>query len=427
MSSNKLIRKLLKLKSIRVSGFFFAKWNTELHLIVKPYKNGCRCPECHRRCKIVRVMSERRKWRDIRVCGIMVYWHYAPKEVLCPTHGRIQEAISWAEYHGQITYRLEFLLLIYSQRMTQKAAAELLNLAKSTFSDLLHRSIKRIREGHRIRGLKKIGVDEISYRRGKKYATLVYDLERGVVVWVGKGKGSETINQFFTTFLSCYQRKKIKWASCDMSRAYINAIKKHCPNAKLVLDHFHITKALNNALDEVRKEEWRKLKQHDKKQGRTIKGLRWLLFRHANNRTKSDTRVLNQLKTSNRHIYRAWILKDEFAQFWCFSYAGAARTFAKKWMTAAAKSRLEPYRKFAVMLREHFEDIITYIGSRLTNAVGEGLNRIVRIVKNRASGFFGLEAFQDMIFLTVGDLDIPAQIPKKFDTAGVAPKPRRFA
>lgn len=416
MSPNKLIRKLLKLKSIRVLDFYFAERNTELHLIVKPHKNGCLCPECHRRSSIVRVMPERRKWRDIRVCGIRVYWHYTPKEVCCLTHGRIQEAIPWAESHGQITYRLEFLLLVYSQRMTQKAAAELLDMSASTFSDLLHRSIHRIREGHRIRGLKKVGVDEISYRRGKKYATLVYDLERGYVVWIGKGKGSETIDQFFTTCLSTYQREQIEWASCDMSRAYINAIKEHCPNAKLVLDHFHITKALNNALDDVRKEEWHKLTSHDKTQGRAIKGLRWMLFKHADNRSKAQTHALNQLKTSNRHIYRAWVLKDDFSQFWNFSYSGAARSFANKWMTTALKSRLAPFREFVKMLREHFEDIITYIGSHLTNAVGEGLNRIVRLVKNRASGFQGLDAFQDMIYLTVGDLDIPAQIPNRFHT-----------
>ena len=192
---------------------------------------------------------------------------------MCPTHGRVQETIPWAEAYARITYRFEYILLVYCQMMTQKAAAELLHIAKSTLSDLLHRTIERLREGHRIRGLRKVGVDEISYCKGRKFATIVYDLDRHCVVWVGKGKGRETIDLFFLRELSAKQRAAITSASCDMSQAYIGAIKHHCPNAVLVLDYFHITKALLAAVDEVRKEEWRKA---DKSMKATFKGLRWL-------------------------------------------------------------------------------------------------------------------------------------------------------
>ena len=312
-----------------------------------------------------------------------------------------------------MTYRLEFLVLTYAQLMSQKAAAELLHLPGSTFSDILHRAISRCRDGHRIRGLKAVGIDEVSYRKGHRYLTVVYDLERACVVWVGEGKGRATIDRFFNEALSDYQKQRIEWACCDMSQTYIGAIEDHCPNAKLVLDRFHIAKALNEALDAVRKAEWRQATGAERK---ALKGLRWLLFKHPSKRSKADTRLLNRLRKSNRRIHRAWILKDEFNQFWDYNRPAAARRFLRRWSTTALKSRLEPLRKFVHTLRKHTENILTFIDSRLTNATAEGLNRIIRIVNNRASGFRTVQAFVDLIYLTIGDLDIPAQIPERFHT-----------
>lgn len=288
-----------------------------------------------------------------------------------------------------------------------------MHIAKSTLSDLLHRTIKRIRKGHRIRDLKSIGIDEISYCKGKKYATVVYDLDRHCVVWVGKGKGRATIDKFFLQELSAHQRDNIRRASCDMSQTYIGAIQDHCPNAVLVLDHFHITKALISAVDEVRKEEWRKA---DKSGKAALKGMRWLLFMHSANRTNRHTRLINQLKKSNRRIHRAWVLKDEFEQFWQYVTPQSSEKFLIAWMKAAMKSRLQPIKDFVATIRKHRDHILAYTGTRISNAVGEGLNRVIKIVKNRASGFQSLDAFSDMIYLTVGDVDIPAQIPICFRT-----------
>lgn len=413
MTVNKFIQKLLNLKGLCVAGFEFKTRQKTLHLWVKPLKNGCLCPLCRRRGRIKRIMDMPRVWRDLPVCGCSVLLWYCPREIICSTHGRVQEDIPWAESYARITYRFEYALLVYCQMMTQKAAAKILHIPKSTLSDMLHRTITRIRDGHRIRGLKSVGVDEISYCKGHKYATIVYDLDRSRVVWVGQGKGRETIDIFFEEMLSDYQKSKIEWACCDMSETYIGAIEEHCPNAILVLDRFHIVKALNEAVDEVRKEQWRKASVDDRK---ALKGLRWLLFKHSSNRSKKDSCTLNALQKGNRRIHRAWVLKDEFEQFWDYKAPWAAKRFLKRWMTTALKSRIEPIRKFVKTIKKHFHRIIPFIGSRLTNAIAEGLNRIIKIVKNRASGFRTLEAFTDIIFLTVGDVDIPAQIPAKFRT-----------
>jgi len=413
MSNSKLLCKILRLKEMKITWFEFKDRGKELHLGVKPFKNGCRCPECERRGGIVRPGTDERTWTDITIFGIKIVLHYAPKEIDCPTHGRIQEEIPWAAVRARVTYRLEYRICAFSQIMTQKAAAAILKMASSTISDILHRVIARTRAGHKIRGLVTLGVDEISYRKGKKYATIVYDLDRSRVLWVGKGKGRATIDQFFNEQLSDYQKKQIRWASCDMSRAYTEAIKHHCPNAKLVIDRFHVVKALNEAVDAVRKEEWHKLEGDERK---AIKGLRWLLGMHSRNRTKGHTQILNKLRDSNRRIHRAWVLKDEFEHFWNYRYLGSARQFLKHWMTTVLKSRIPSLRKFVGTLKEHQENILSFVERHLTNAVGEGLNRIIKIVKNRASGFRSLESFADLIFLTVGDLDILAQIPSKLRT-----------
>ena len=253
MSNLKLLRTILRLESLQITHFRFMHRDTELHLAVKPYKNGCRCPACGRRGRIVRQTTELRRWEDVAVMGLRVVLWYAPKEIQCPTHGRMQEEIPGAPVYARVTYRLEWRLCALCQIMTQKAAAEILRLPTSTLSNLLHRVITRVRHGHTIRGLTTLGVDEISYCKGRKFATLVYDLDRARVLWVGPGKGRDTIDRFFNDWLSRGQTARVAWASCDMSPAYIGAITHHCPHVTLVLDRFHLVKALNQAVDEVRK------------------------------------------------------------------------------------------------------------------------------------------------------------------------------
>lgn len=412
MAEFKTIGKLLKLKGMKVTGVSFHR-NQVARIGVKPYKNGCRCPHCGRRGIIIRQRPEVREWRDLPVGGWKVFLLFAPREVRCPTHGRVEEDIPWAPSGARTTYRHEYLLLCYCQSMTQKAAAKLLGVSSSTLSDQLHRSITRHRDGRRIRDLRTLGIDEVSYCKGHKYATLVYDLDRSVVVWVGRGRGRETIDTFFNTMLSAYQRARVRAACCDMSEAYMGAIRAHCPNATLVLDRFHVVKAINAAVDEVRKAQWRKANTSERK---ALKGLRWLLYRHSSTRSSRDTRTLRALERGNRRIYRAWRLKDELEQLWNYKAPWAARRFLKRWTTAALRSRLEPLRKLVATLRKYQDGILAFVELRITNAISEGLNRIVKIVKNRASGFRDLSPFADMIYLTVGNVDIPAQIPQRFRT-----------
>jgi transposase len=248
VSNSKLLGKLLRLEGMKVTGFEFVDDPEEtdfrkLTLRVKPFKNGCRCPVCERRCPIISQGWDEREWIDISMLGRRVVLRYRPKEIVCPTHGRAQEVIPWAAPHARLTFRAEWRLCMLSRLMTQKAASQVLCMPKSTVSDNLHRIITRVRTGHRIQGLVSIGIDEVSYKKGQKYVTLVYDLDRAKVLWVGEGKGRATIDRFFTEVLTKEQREAIRWACSDMANGYTEAVKAHCPNATLVIDRFHVVRS----------------------------------------------------------------------------------------------------------------------------------------------------------------------------------------
>lgn len=377
MTGTHLIEKLIHCKELKVVDFNLDDAQMELHIWVKPYKNGACCPTCLRRCELITNANRvERTWIDAPMGEWKVIYHYCPREIVCPTHGRLQENIPWASAYSRVTLRFEHLMLIFSSVMTLTSAAGLLKTPVSTLSDMLHRSIRRAREGHKISNLTSIGIDEISYEKGRKFATIVYDLEKSLVVWVGQGKGRETIDNFFEQVLGTDAALKIKFAACDLGEAYIGAIEKYCENATLVLDRFHVVKLLNAAVDEVRKEEWRLLKGDEKK---AIKGLRWLLYRHSRSRTKSQTKTLEGLKKSNNKIYRAWVLKDEFEQVWKCRSRKKAADFLEAWITRTLRSRIPSMKTFANTMRKHFEKIVAFSTTKLTNAIAEGLNRILNV------------------------------------------------
>ncbi|MDH3771987.1 MAG: ISL3 family transposase, partial [Nitrospirota bacterium] len=347
-----------------------------------------------------------RTWRDIPAGGLIVTLHYPPREIHCPTHGRRQENIPWAAAKSRNTLRLECQLMRLCKVMPQIEAAAQLGIPTSTVADILHRVIARCRDGHNIRALKNLGIDEISYKKRHRYLTIVYDLDRHHVVWIGVGKGRETIDRFFQDVMSKGQRARVKTACCDMSKAYTGAISEHLPNALLVLDRFHVIKALNEAVDEVRKEQYRALAATQRKE---LKGLRFILLKNKKNRTRQEHKAIAELERSQRRIYRACTLKDELSCFWEYIYIGSAQKFLKRWCKRAKLSRIEPLRKFVRLVDVHWNGIVASI-SGITNAVSEGINRVIRMVKNRASGFRSTDNFANMIYLTVGDLDLPAQI-----------------
>ncbi len=411
-STNKLLRTLLGFKNLLVTGHELLPRKGVLWLAVKPDKNGACCPHCGRRGKIVKrnrkqIARASRTWRDLPVGGLATAITYSPREIICETHGRVQEDIPWAALHSRTTYRFDFQMMRLCKVMTQKEAAAQLGVPASTLAEMLHRCVGRYRDGHKLRGLKNLGIDEISYKRGHRYLTIVYDLDRSQVVWVGEGKKRKTIDRFFNEVMSAGQRARVETACCDMSRTYIGAIEHHLPRALLVIDRFHVIKALNDSVDEVRKEVWRAASKAERK---GLRGLRFIILKNRKNRTRREHKVMAELARTQRQVARACELKDELSHFWTYSNPSNAEKFLKAWKKRVKLSRIEPLKKFARTLEAHWDGVMaSWFG--ITNAVAEGLNRVIRMAKNRASGYRSTDNFANMIYLIVGDLDLPGQIP----------------
>ena len=174
MSIKKFIRELFSFKVLFICSFRLdcsAKGQKQLHLDVKPYKNGACCPECGRRGKLIASSTlQPRRWRDISCAGRVVWLHYRPREILCPTHGRSQELIPWAAARSRFSFRFEYVMLRLCSMMPQARVADILKVPPSTLADVLHRVVERYRQGHQIQGVTKIGIDEISYKKADSAA-----------------------------------------------------------------------------------------------------------------------------------------------------------------------------------------------------------------------------------------------------------------
>ena len=181
---------------------------------------------------------------------------------------------------------------------------------------------------------------------------------------------------------------------------------KHLPKALLVLDRFHVIKALNGSVDEVRKEVWRAASGAERK---GLKGLRFIILKNRKNRTRREHKVMARLARTQRQVARACELKDDLSHFWTYSTLSNAEKFLKAWKKRVKLSRIEPLKKFARTLEAHWGGVLAS-GTGVTNAVAEGLNRVIRMTKNRASGYRSTDNFANMIYLIAGDLDLPGQI-----------------
>jgi transposase len=243
-----------------------------------------------------------------------------------------------------------------------------------------------------------IGVDEVSYRKGHRYLTLVSDHDRRCIVWAKEGKSAETFAAFFSD-LGPERCKTIRLVSMDMSEAYIQTARRFVPDAQIVFDRFHVQRLVSDALDQTRREEWRRLKEISQDTAKDIKGLRWYLLKNPWNLTPSQGTRLSELQKENKRLYRAYLLKESFAGILDRRQPNVARRKLKGWLSWASRSRLPGFVKAARTIRKHLDDIVAYIRFRFTNAVAEGLNNKVRLLTRRAYGFHSAKAVISMVML----------------------------
>jgi transposase len=182
-----------------------------------------------------------------------------------------------------------------------------------------------------------IGIDEVSRRKGQVYLTVVYDLERRVLLWVGDDRTEEAVRPFFTKEMGTRRCHTLRVICMDMWAAYANLVKEHAPQAQILFDRFHIVKHLNEAVEEVRRSEMRRLSQKEKV---PFKRSRWLLLKNPWNLSDDQKERLSTLVRWNTPIVRAYYLKEAFQLFWDYQQPKRAADHLEKWMRSAMRSRL---------------------------------------------------------------------------------------
>jgi transposase len=234
--------------------------------------------------------------------------------------------------------------------------------------------------------IRAIGVDEVSIRKGHSYAVTVADLDRMRPIWMSEspGRKEEDLDKFFVE-LGPTRAARIKLAVMDMWKPFRNSTLARAPNARIVFDKFHVLRHLGDALDEVRRREYGRVNEKDRK---FIKGQRYTLLSHQANLDPDGRRSLKTLLKANKRLHTAYLLKESFGQLWDYSYPASARTFFENWKAQLKWQRLEPFEKFAAMIERHWDGIVAYChpDNKVSLGFMEGLNNKIRSIQRRSFG-----------------------------------------
>jgi transposase len=230
-----------------------------------------------------------------------------------------------------------------------------------------------------------IGIDEIAIRKGHTYRIVVSDLDRGRPIWFGGEDRSEASMGQFYNWLGVRKSSRLDLAVMDMWKPFRLATAAHAPRAAILFDKFHIMRHLGDALDTVRKSEYRRLAERDR---RYIKGQKYTLLSRRENLTRDGRKALKTLLAANKRLNTAYLLKESFGQLWGYEREGWARRFFDNWRSSLKWQRLGPYEKFAAMIDRHWDGIAAYCRPENKVSLGfvEGLNNKIRVIQRRAYG-----------------------------------------
>ena len=347
------------------------------------------------------------KWRHLDLGCRRLYIEASVRRVKCRRCGTCaNEQVPWAPPKSRFTYHFEDVVAWCAKRMDKTATCEMMGIDWKTVGRIIERVVHRRREPVDLTNLRAISVDEISYRKGHRYLTLVVDLDKGRVVWGKEGKSAETLEGFFDEIgeEAC---AKIEHCAIDMSAAFIKAVKNRLPKATMIFDRFHVQRLVSDAVDEVRREQWRATEKGTDER-KAFKYARYALLKNPWNLTPRQEGALATLQASNKAIYRAYLLKESFADIFRHLFTvRTARRKLKEWLAWASRSKLKPLVKVGRTVRKHFEGIVAYFETGYTTSTSEGFNNKARLVTRRAYGFRSAAAFLAMIELTCPGIPVP--------------------
>lgn len=400
------IRKLLRLKVHKVTKVE----ERESEVVIHIDRLGGRllsCGVCRQRCRTVHGSPrEERGWRDLSLRDRRMVLRYCPRRVNCPRCGVRVENFPWAEPWARVTRALGRVVAILARKLSGQETSRHYQLNWKTVATVVRKAVEYGLRHRKRRPLHLVGIDEVSRRKGHHYLTVVYDLERGVLVWVGEDRTTETLRKFFRV-LGRRRCSTIQVVCMDMWAAYLRAVREQAPQAQILFDRFHLVQHLNRALDEVRRGEMRRLTGRKKV---AFKRTRYLLLKNPWNLKREEKERLSTLVRWNLPIVRAYYLKEAFQMFWDYRQPGRAKAHLRRWIHSAMRSRLAPFKEFVRLLRSHLGGILAWTRLRVSNGAVEGMNNKIKLVSHRSFGFRGVRNYVAAIYHCCAQLPLPPEV-----------------
>ena len=375
---------------------------------VRPSWKRPRCGCCGRKAPGYDRAAEPRRWQALAFGTVFVRLCYAIRRVHCRRCGVRVEEVPWADPNRRFTRRFEEMVGYLAQVTDMTSTAKLMGISWQTVSNIVARLVRERLDDSRLDGVRRIGIDEFSYRKRHRYITTVVDHDTGKVIWATEGKGAAAVESFFDA-LGAERLAKLELVTVDMAAGFLKAIREKAPHAKVVLDRFHVQRLASDALDRVRRDQWRELQGTD--EGRAVKNTRFALLKNPSNLSAKDEAKLSQVQKDNAPLFRAYLLKETLAAALDYRSPFHARRALDNWLAWASRSRLAPFVKLARTIRKHKDDVLAYVDERFTNGVVEGLNNRLRAVARRAFGYHSPEALIAMLYLVCGGVRLEPPIP----------------
>lgn len=383
----------------------WAKNKTEIEVFIQPRANGkavcsvCGCPAPGYDRLAVRRFTYVPLWQ------VAVFFVYAMRRVECPTCGIKVEQVPWCDGKNRLTTTYRWFLASWAKRLSWLEVATSFN---TTWQNVF-RSVKHAVSwglAHReLEGIESIGVDEVQWKRGHKYLTLVYQIDDGCkrLLWIGQDRTEKSFAQFFQ-MLGSDRASLLKYVCSDMWKPYLKVIAQQATQAIHILDRFHVMQKLSKAIDEVRAGEARQMKADGYEE--VLKHSRWCLLKRPENLTDRQTVKLAELLKYNLKSVRAYLIKEDFQRFWQYVSPHWAGKFLDQWSTRTMRSQLEPMKKVARTIRQHRELLLNWFRAKgtLSSGVVEGLNNKVKLTTRKSYGFRTYNAIEITLYHNLAKL-----------------------
>lgn len=386
------------------------KESKELRVEISYRETIWACPECRRPMHIHEYND--RRWRHLDSCQFKTIITAKIPRVQCPTHGTQVVKVPWAEERSRFTLLFERLAIDVLLECSVSGACDLLGISWDEASGIKQRAVKRGMSRKEAKVCAHIGVDEKRAGRGQNYVTVVADTtqEKATVEFVGDGHTHESLDAFYQG-LNDVQLKGIMSVSMDMWDAYKNSTISNVPGGaeKIVYDRYHISQCMNNAVNQVRKWEHATLQS---KGDDALKGTRQMWLFGKENLPEKHFQGFEALRGKNLKTARAWAIKEQLRDFWDCSSVKEAREFFNDWYNWAIRSKLEPIKKTARMMKKRLPNILTYFKYFVTNAALEGLNNKIQSIIQKAYGYRNKERFKMDILFHCGGLNLYPGLPQ---------------